>query len=94
MRHYWFKPKRFWKWFAAYYPVSKEGWAVSIVLGAAFLGVFCYVDARSHSASDTFYGVALPWIIVLLIFDIVSFRTGEYPGWWKRRGGRGTDGIQ
>jgi hypothetical protein len=86
MKRYWFKPKQFWKWFAAYYPVTKEGWVVTIISVAILVVVFLFVDAQSHSASDTLYGIALPYIVVFLIFDIISFRKGEYPEWWKKRG--------
>jgi len=85
MRRYWFKPKQFWKWFAAYYPVTWQGWTITVALTVVFLAVFIAADRSSHSVSDTFYAAVLPEIIVLLIFDIVSFRTGEYPSWWRKR---------
>jgi len=82
---YWFKPKRFWRWFAAYYPVSLEGWAAMVLTLVALGLVFFLVDRTSHSVSDTFYAFA-PWaVIILLAFDLISFRTGEYPSWWKKR---------
>lgn len=82
--HYWFKPARFWKWFACYYPVSKEGWSVTLVLLGLVVGVFLYIDSRSHSVADTLIGFA-PWGIALgALFDLLCFRRGEYPHWWRR----------
>lgn len=83
---YWFKPKQFWRWFAAYYPVTWEGWVVTLLAAAAFVAFFYSVDQASRSVSDTLYSFT-PWAIgILLAFDLISFRTGEYPSWWKRRG--------
>ncbi len=83
---FWFKPARFWKWFAAYYPASWQGWLVTLIIGSAAVYIFTLVDARSHSGSDTLMNFA-PWAIILgLIFDLICFRTGEYPAWWRRRG--------
>lgn len=83
---YWFKPARFWKWFAAYYPVSWQGWVVTIIFLAIAVKIFIAVDSRSHSASDTIIGIA-PWLIAVgLALDLITFRTGEYPWWWRRRG--------
>ncbi|MBI3685154.1 hypothetical protein HY250_02000 [Candidatus Azambacteria bacterium] len=53
MKQYWFRPKRFWGWWAAYYPVSWQGWAVFCVAALALLFTFARADADSHSASDT-----------------------------------------
>ena len=81
---YWFRPKKFWKWFAFYYPASRRGWAVTLVLiGIAGL-IFSFVDQNSHSATDTLLSFA-PWAIVLmLIYDMLCFRKGEYPEWWRK----------
>ena len=80
---YWFKPARFWKWFAAYYPVSWEGWFASIVIVTIGIVIFRKIDLQSSSVSDTLLMFA-PWAIALfLIFDMLCFRRGEYPSWWK-----------
>ena len=84
-KRYWFRPKRFWGWFAAYYPTSWQGWLITLVLAALLVKVFWLVDQHSHSGSDTLIGVA-PWaMIIFLIFDLLCFRTGEYPAWWRRK---------
>ncbi len=85
MTRYWFKPARFWKWFAAYYPVTWEGWFLSVTLLVAAVGAFVVVDARSHSASDTFIGAAPWWIGIGVIGDALTRWKGEYPWWWRRK---------
>ena len=83
---YWFKPARFWKWFACYYPSSWQGWGITLFLGAILVGVFLKIDQQSHSGSDTLIRFA-PWFIAIgLLFDVLCFRTGLYPSWWKRHG--------
>lgn len=84
-KKYWFRPARFWKWFAFYHPVSKEGWLATIILTFLFVKIFLIVDMNSHSVSDTLFAFA-PWAMsILLIFDLLCFRTGEYPSWWRKK---------
>lgn len=86
MRPYWFRPRRFWGVFAAYYPVRWQGWLVVFACAGALLASFLWADIGSHSISDTLLRF-VPWaIIVGLIFDLISLRTGEYPSWWRRFG--------
>lgn len=81
---YWFRPARFWKWFAFYYPASREGWIVTLVLLFIGANLLFIVDSRSHSLSDTLIGFA-PWFIALgCVFDLLCFRRGLYPSWWKQ----------
>ncbi len=83
---YWFRPARFWRWFACYYPVSREGWVVTAVLAALMIAAFRFVDSQAHSLSDTLIGFA-PWFVAIAaVFDLVCFRRGEYPSWWRRCG--------
>lgn len=83
--HYWFKPKRFWWYFAAYYPVSWEGWIVTGMSIGSLIFLFRQIDEGSYSAGDTLIGFA-PWLIlVLIIFDIASRLAGQYPSWWRLR---------
>ena len=84
MKKYWFKPKKFWRWFAAYYPITREGWITTIGALVAIFLIFMNADGQSHSVSDAFFTSAPKIIIVLLAFDIISFRTGEYPSWWNK----------
>lgn len=84
MKNYWFRPKKFWKCFAFYYPSSWQGWVITIVLIALFMASFIAVDSNSHSGSDTVISFAPYGIAVFLIFDLLCFRKGEYPSWWKK----------
>ena len=84
-KHYWFKPAKFWKWFAFYYPSSREGWVATEILIALMVTMFVFVESHSHSISDTLIGFA-PWFISFgLIFDLLCFRTGKFPNWWKHK---------
>jgi len=84
MQKYWFRPARFWKWFAFYYPASKEGWAVTLFLLLLAIKMFVFIDSRSHSVSDTLLAFA-PWAFtIMLLFDLMCFRKGEYPSWWRK----------
>lgn len=82
---YWFRPMRFWKWFAFYYPASRRGWGVTFILLGLAGSIFAFIDSQSHSVSDTLIGFA-PWAITLMtLFDMLCFRHGEYPAWWRER---------
>ncbi|MEI7749999.1 MAG: hypothetical protein WCJ25_03270 [Candidatus Moraniibacteriota bacterium] len=87
-KHYWFRPARFWKWFAFYHPTSKEGWIATGILLFLGFGAFLSVNASSHSVSDMLLAFA-PWFIAIAsVFDLLCFRFGEYPGWWRRESKR------
>jgi len=64
MKNYWFKP---WGWI--YQPITAAGWVVTILALLFFVHVFLVIDARSHSASDTLYGV-FPWAALLFLLWI------------------------
>ena len=57
MRPQWFKP---WGWI--YRPISWQGILVSLFAIAFSIQVFLAVDSRSHSVSDTLYGI-FPYIV-------------------------------
>jgi hypothetical protein len=83
-KKYWFRPKRFWGWFAAYYPASAEGWVLTLAAIFILVKIFLAVDEKSHSGSDTLIAFA-PWFILIgLVLDIIMRKTGEYPAWWKK----------
>ena len=81
---YWFKPARWGKWVAVYYPASGAGWIVTIILLAGAIKSFLLADLHSHSGSDTLIAFAPAAISLLLIFDLLCFRLGQYPWWWKK----------
>lgn len=81
--HYWFRPVRFWKICACYYPSSREGVGVTLFLVFLLGALFYFIDMESHSVSDTLIRF-VPWLLVgLLLFDLFCFRFGEYPAWWR-----------
>jgi hypothetical protein len=56
-------------------PVSVAGWLVTIAAAAFCIQVFLFVDGRSHSVSDTFYGVFPFWGPTLLGWAFIASRT-------------------
>jgi hypothetical protein len=82
---YWFRPKKFWGFFAFYYPSNLSGWIATLFLSALLIWAFSMADRHSHSSSDTLISFT-PWAIAILaVFDLLCFRLGEYPSWWKKR---------
>ena len=57
MRTRWFRE---WGWL--YYPVSWQGVLLTALVLAFCVQVFLAVDGRSHSVSDTLYGI-FPYIV-------------------------------
>lgn len=60
-------------WF--YRPGSWQGWLVLAVGLAWMVHVFLFVDGRSHSVSDTLYGIFPYWTPTLLLLDWIARRT-------------------
>ncbi len=66
----WFKP---WGWI--YRPLRWQGFVV-VALALIFCAqVFVAVDSRSHSVSDTLYGVFPFWAPTLIVLDWVASKT-------------------
>jgi protein-S-isoprenylcysteine O-methyltransferase Ste14 len=79
MTRTWFKP---WGWI--YRPTSWQAVVVTLLILAFCVQVFVAVDRRSHSASDTLYGV-FPYIVpALLILDWIASRTSGARRHWDR----------
>jgi len=76
MTHAWFRP---WGW--VYRPVSWQGVALVCLAGIFCFQVLLAVDRRSHSVSDTFYGV-FPFVVpCLIVLNWVASKTsGEVAG--------------
>jgi hypothetical protein len=72
MNHAWFK--RF-GWFQI--PISVPGALVSFAAAAFCINVFIAVDRRSHSVSDTLYGVFPFFVCTFLLLDWVAQRTSR-----------------
>lgn len=84
MRHYHFKPARL-GIFAIYYPATVLGWIITLILIAFLIFFFQKADQNSHSVSDTLLNFAPYAIVIMLIFDLLCFRMGKYPSWWRKR---------
>jgi hypothetical protein len=74
MSNNWFRPLG---WF--FLPVSVPGMLVTLLVLAFCVHIFLFVDGRSHSATDTLYGV-FPFVVpALLALDWVARRTTHQP---------------
>jgi hypothetical protein len=81
---YWFRPKRFWKHFAAFYPSSWEGWLVSLALVGLIYEILRSVRLRTTDWQEASIIAAPAILILLIIWDMLMIQTGEYPKWWKK----------
>jgi hypothetical protein len=60
------KPAWFREWGPVYYPVTWQGWLLSALAVLFLVHIFLAVDHRSHSVSDTLYGIFPYWVPTLL----------------------------
>ena len=67
----WFKPAG-----VLFLPASAAGWLITAAALAFCVQVFWFVDARSHSATDTLYGILPFWVPILLALAWIADRTG------------------
>jgi hypothetical protein len=67
----WFKP-----FGLVFIPVAIPGWMISALAAAFCLHIFLFVDGRSHSVSDTLYGVFPYWVPTFLLWVWIAGRTG------------------
>jgi hypothetical protein len=67
----WFKPVGI-----VFVPVSLVGWLVTLPVLAFCVQVFSFVDSRSHSVTDTLYGIFPFWGPALLALAWLADRTG------------------
>ena len=58
-------------------PTSLTGWVVSFAAAAFCVQVFLFVDGRSHSVSDTLYGVFPFWAPTFLLWAWIAERTSR-----------------
>jgi len=72
MKNPWFRE---WGWL--YYPISWQGIMLVLLVLAFCVQVFLAIDSRSHSVSDTFYGI-FPYIIPsFLVLLWIASKTSE-----------------
>jgi len=70
-------------------PVSVVGWLLTLTALAFTVQVFIAVDARSHSVSDTLYGIFPFWGVTWLAWDWIARRSAHPPGSRNPPTGRG-----
>lgn len=72
MKKLWFK-----EWGLIYYPISWQGFVLTIIALAFCVQVFLAVDSNSHSVSDTLYGV-FPFVVpTLLVLGWIASKTNS-----------------
>ena len=67
----WFKPVGL-----LFAPVSAAGWLITLMAFAFCAQVIWFADTRSHSVSDSIYGVFPFWVLTLLTLAWLADRTG------------------
>jgi hypothetical protein len=72
MKTAWFKRRG---WF--YLPSSAQGFLIAAGAPAFCLNVFRAVDRKSHSVSDTLYGIYPFFVSTFFLFDWVARRTSD-----------------
>jgi len=69
----WFKEKSGLIW----YPVSWEGWIITIGYLFIIIRAFTWADSRSHSGSDTLISFAPIFIIITGLLLIIFYKKGK-----------------
>jgi len=82
LHKYWFKPAR-WGPVAVYYPSLFPGWVATFGCLFFLLYYFAFSFVMSTDVPSWILYFAPRAILVFLVFDLICFRTGEYPSWWK-----------
>jgi hypothetical protein len=59
-----------------FYPISAAGWIATLFALAFCTRIFLFVDHRSHSVTDTLYGIFPYWGPALLALAWIADRTG------------------
>ena len=72
MKKAWFRE---WGWI--YFPISWQGFCVTIVALLFCVHIFIFFDHDSHSGTDTLYGV-FPYVVpTLLILEWIARKTNK-----------------
>lgn len=76
MEHPWFKKRRYG---LIPMPNTWQGWAMTSVFIITALYIFTSTDSRSHSVSDTLYGIAVPFLALIIAFIGITYLTRSKP---------------
>jgi hypothetical protein len=74
MKYRWFKP---WGWI--YRPVSWQGLVLVFLVLLFCVQIFIVVDARSHSVSDTLYGIFPSFATSWLLLNWIASKASAEP---------------
>ena len=69
----------FLRWGWVFRPLRWPGWLLTLAVIAFCVQVFIAVDGRSHSVSDTLYGVFPYWACAFLLLNWIAERTQSKP---------------
>ena len=58
-------------------PISVAGWLLTLFAFSFCVHIFFFVDSRSHSVSDTLYGIFPYWVPTFLLWLWIASRTSE-----------------
>jgi hypothetical protein len=72
MKHKWFRE---WGWL--YYPISWQGLILVLLVLAFWIQVFLAIDHRSHSVSDTLYGIFPYFVPSFLLLLWIASKTSQ-----------------
>jgi hypothetical protein len=64
-------------WGIFYWPTNVAGWLLTALPAAFCIQVFLAIDRRSHSATDTLYGVFPFWVPTFLLWTWLAGRLSE-----------------
>lgn len=68
----WFRP-----WGILFLPTTLAGWLITALPLAFCVQVFLAIDRRSHSVSDTLYGIFPFWVPTFLLWAWLAGRLSE-----------------
>ena len=74
----WFRAKMYgWGW----YPISWEGWIITLLYVVSVMQPAISIDKASHSGSDFLINFSIPFIINTIFLLIICYAKGEKPKW-------------
>ena len=74
----WFRAKRYG---LGWYPVSWQGWVITLLYVVIILRTFSWADKMSHSGSDTLIAFAPPFIVITGLLLVICYKKGEMLKW-------------
>lgn len=74
----WFKAK---KYGYGWYPVSWQGWVITLIYTAIIVFTATHINARAHSVSDFLINFGFIFIIATIVFIAICRHKGEVAHW-------------